>query len=280
MSRDMVPTETSYVSSNESMGQGDIFTLPYATRPPFLAVLINADCDLAHGKTDGVFSLLPVYTLREYVLQFWLHRFLTDARERLLDEIARAVDPKINQRDAIERWLSSEDRRDMIAWAENEMNVKGKARNRLIAKLDRYLAAFGNQLEAEAQFQALCGSEQDPVGYAYSRLRTAVASMGDGHLLLNEIHGRQHLGYVIRMRRIYSVPEKHCFGSERALRTSGRGAEDCAFRIATLASPMQFKLLQLFAYQFSRVGLPDEFREVRELVLEELAREMTNGESS
>ena len=114
--------------------------------------------------------------------------------------------------------------------------------------------------------------------YALGRLTTAFNSMGDGHLLLNEMHSRRQLGYVIRMRRIYSVPEERCFKSERGLKTSGREAEDCAFRIATLATQMQFKLLQLFAYPFSRVGLPDEFRDVRGLVLEDLAHEMTNGE--
>ena len=260
------------------MGQGDIFALPYASRPPLLAVLINADCDLAHGKTDGILSLLPVYTLREYVSHFWLSRFLSGEKARLLDDISRAIEPEIDQRDVIESWLSSEDRSDMVSWVENEMGLRGKAKSRLVAMVERFIAAFGNELDTERQFQALCGSQRDPARYAFGKLRTAISSMGDGHLLLNEIYGRGQLGYVIRMRRIYSIPEENCFLSERGLKTSGRDAANCAFRIATLADQMRFKLLQLFAYQFSRVGLPDEFREVRELVLEDLARDITNGE--
>ena len=275
--RPTAPSETKYTSSSEPLGQGDIFVLPHARQAPVLAVVINADCDLAHRKTDGVCSLLPIYTLREYLLEFWLHRFLAEEKKRLLDDITKALDPSLNHRDAVERWLASDDQIDLITWVREELDLGAKAKARLSSKLEQYLAVFGNEKNAEAQFRALCSTEKDPAAYALKRMRTAFDNIGEGHLFINEIYGRRKLGYVVRMRRIYSIPEDRCFTSERALRTSGIEADDNAFRIAALETPMRVKLLQMFAHQFSRVGLPDEFVEVRRLVFEDLANEMTNG---
>ena len=96
--------------------------------------------------------------------------------------------------------------------------------------------------------------------------------MGDGHLVINELLSEAEMGFVVRMRRIYSLDEGLCFKSERQFLTKSTQPDFAAIRICKLSGVFQFKLAQLFAYQFSRVGLPDEFREMHSLVLDDVAK--------
>ncbi|EBA13243.1 hypothetical protein RCCS2_05139 [Roseobacter sp. CCS2] len=99
--------------------------------------------------------------------------------------------------------------------------------------------------------------------------------MGDGHLVINEIFGQSELGFVVRMRRIYAIGEKDVFRSQRGHLTRASTKKISAVRTAKLTPIFQFKLAQLFAYQFSRVGLPDAFKEMHSMVLDDLALTFT-----
>ena len=51
-----------------------------------------------------------------------------------------------------------------------------------------------------------------------------------------------------------------------------------AIRIAKFSKIYQFKLAQLFALQFSKIGLPDEISKLSSLVTDELVVKLTKEE--
>ncbi|ODT77378.1 MAG: hypothetical protein ABS76_26690 [Pelagibacterium sp. SCN 64-44] len=86
----------------------------------------------------------------------------------------------------------------------------------------------------------------------------------------NTAYDQSEIGYVVRMRRVYSLPESSVFTNlaEQLSHTSGNYTT--AFRCARLAPMYKYKVVQLFAQQFSRIGLPDDVTALSALVVDDL----------
>jgi hypothetical protein len=97
--------------------------------------------------------------------------------------------------------------------------------------------------------------------------------MGDDHFFLSEIVGEKKIGFVIRMRRIYTIEADRCFTSEAELRAKSSGSGTAAGRKARLTPLYQFKVAQMFASQYSRIGLPNEITQLSQLVIDDLAQQ-------
>ncbi|MGT2439080.1 hypothetical protein ACU4GH_28585 [Bradyrhizobium betae] len=104
--------------------------------------------------------------------------------------------------------------------------------------------------------------------------RRALKNMGEGHFFINEIAGLQEIGFVVRMTRIYGIDADDVFPSLPQLAIAGDQARVSAVRIAKLTNVYRFKIAQLFAYQFSRIGLPDEITELNEVAVQAAVFEM------
>ncbi|RUX78136.1 hypothetical protein EOA25_38970 [Mesorhizobium sp. M2A.F.Ca.ET.040.01.1.1] len=97
--------------------------------------------------------------------------------------------------------------------------------------------------------------------------------MGDGHFFISEIIDDTNVGFVVRMRRIYTLPEVDYFVSTSVQRSRSDGARPTAVRAGRLTGLYRFKLLQLFAQQYSRIGLPDEVTALGALAIDDLVEQ-------
>jgi len=264
-------TETQYISSDAPFGQGDIIQLPERPHPPHFGVVINADCDLLHQKTDGVCSYLPIYTFYEYLIEFWIGRFLESQKKQIATQITNALKQPDSDLEYLVQWLESDDFASLPEHLTDEFGLNKKTKSTLSKYVTLYSTVFSPCRTPIANFVALCYEQVDPAKYAKRQLIAASKQMGDGHMFLNEIHGQTELGFVIRTKRIYSIETDRYFRSEHELRKSPYSQRDCALRIAQLTTIMRFQLIQLFVHHFTRVGLPDHIRDMREFIVDDIA---------
>ena len=266
--------ETLYIAAHIGFGQGDVLKFSSCSGSSYLGVIINADCDLANQKTDGVISYLPIYSLRKHLTHFWMREFVENQRSQLVSKILLTCQAKDEDPGQFIDWMRSEDNNVMVENLSSELGFDRKEKTRLTDLVETYRRVFRPRKGPQEEFSLLCRMQADGLNYAKKQIKGAYKQMGDGHLVLNQIRGIDELGFVVRTRRIYSIDVNNCYRSEPEERIGNTGKGNAAIRISKLSPVFQFKLAQLFAYQFSRVGLPDEFGQFRQLVLEELAEQM------
>lgn len=263
--------ETQYIPSGAPFGQGDIIQLQERAHPPHLGVVINADCDLLHQKTDGVCSYLPIYTFYEYLIEFWLDQFLESQKKQVAIQIAQTLKQPASDWEILKQWLESDDFASLPEHLTDEFRLNPKTKSTLSKCTTLYSTVFSRSQTSIGNFVALCCEQNDPAKYARRQLIAASEQMGDGHMFLNEIHGQAELGFVIRTKRIYSIESDKYFRSEHELRKSPYPRDECALRVAQLTTIMRFQLIQLFVHHFTRMGLPDHIRDMRKLIVDDIA---------
>ncbi|RUX91042.1 hypothetical protein EOA25_32695, partial [Mesorhizobium sp. M2A.F.Ca.ET.040.01.1.1] len=129
--------ETERSSHQEPRGQGDIIRLewPAGHDGPPLGIVINADCDLAHGKTDGVIAYVPIYPFREYLARFWAPGHVSEISAAATKSILKLIGD--NEPDALHIWLQSSGP-DAIALKVSELQkLKKKDADQLAVDLRR-----------------------------------------------------------------------------------------------------------------------------------------------
>ena len=263
--------ETEYIASDAPFGQGDIIQLRERNQPPHLGVVINADCDLLHHKTDGVCSYLPIYSFHEYLLAFWLDQFLESQKQKILLQIAQAINQPTAELDTLKQWLESNDHPSLPDRLTEELELKPRTHSTLTNLVERYTSTFSTGKLSSEKFATLCRAQRDPTNYARNQLMAACKEMGQAHLFINEIYGHSQLGYVVRLRRIYSIQTDKYYRSENEIIKSASPHSGSALRIAKLTTLMRSQLIQLFLHHFTRVGLPDEFNDMRQLIVDDVA---------
>ena len=263
--------ETQYISSNAPFSQGDIIRLLNRQSPPHFGVVINADCDLLHQKTDGVCSYLPIYSFQEYLSEFWINKFLELQKNQLLSKILQSTNQPETEGITLKEWIESADHVSIPDLLAEEFELSASIRSRISKAVQQYVSIFSSDIESNEQFVRLCRIQNDPIGYARKQLMSAYKQMGQGHLFINEIYGQNDLGYVVRTKRIYSIQTDMYFPSEYEMYKNRDVSAGCAIRVAKLTNIMRFKLIQLFVHHFTRVGLPDEIEMIRDLIVEDTA---------
>ena len=263
--------ETQYIPSDAPFGQGDIIQLQERTHPPHLGVVINADCDLFHQKTDGICSYLPIYTFYEYLIEFWLDKFLESQKKQIAVQIAKILKQPDSDWEILKQWLESDDFASLPEYLTDEFGLNPKTKSTLFRHATLYSIVSSPCRTSIDNFVALCQEQNDPAKYAKRQFIAASEQMGDSHMFLNEIHGQTELGFVIRTKRIYSIETDKYFRSEHELRKSPYSRRDCALRVAQLTAIMRFQLIQLFVHHFTRAGLPDHILDMRKLIVDEIA---------
>lgn len=277
-----IDSETRKVAPNEDLRQGDILEIedPESDRmAPRLGVIINADCDLAHGKTDGMIAFLPVYTFRNYLEIFCIPGLLADATKAATAKVLELTRIENQHADDLCRWLISAPVEEVTAKLTGLPAVNKKSVSMLAENISRLSIALKAGDPLLDHFGRLCKLEKDPASYARKQVLAAKKSMGEGHFFISEIHGTEDVGFVVRMRRIYTLEAACCFKSIPSKMTSSDGRKMTAVRLATLTPLYQFKIAQLFAHQFSRVGLPDEISALSELAVDDLVYQLSEAMS-
>lgn len=274
---ELVRGETELPAPDDQLRQGDILRTPVSrggNGPSHFGAIINADCDLTHGKTDGVISYLPVYSFRTYVEEFWAPIFAEDRRKEILRNIRTICDLKEEEEIQILNWLNTDDHELIADRLEESINVSKEQNRKLRESLYDLKCCFFSGKNNNDVFKYFCDKNTSPKKYAHRQIYDAYKRTIEGHLFINEILGLDDIGFVIRMRRIYSIPENLCFRSMAEQRAQGSDPSRSAVRISRLTPFYRFRMAQLFAYQFSRIGLPDEITALRELSIENLVQEI------
>jgi hypothetical protein len=78
------------VDDASQINQGDVFEWmdDNKTRPwRNYGIVVTADCDLEHKKTDGLVSFVPALIAEDYLWHFWKEKRLASTRKQLLSTL-------------------------------------------------------------------------------------------------------------------------------------------------------------------------------------------------
>jgi hypothetical protein len=262
--------------------QGDILRFEglESTRNYSRGIVINADCDLENNKLDGVIAYLPLYSFQEYLEHFWLQNYVDQIRKSLISRIFDLCSLDRSNLANIEdlfTWMDQSPPDEIAAKLVTQHCMKPREGTELKEKLTKLRHCRSPLGRSLAGFHVYCSWEKDPVAFALKQLTAAKTAMGDDHFFINEVVGEKEIGFVVRMRRIYTIDAQQCFTLASAQRTKSDEDVISAFRIAKLTDLFQFKVAQVFALQYSRIGLPNEFASLNGLVLDTMAFDLSKG---
>lgn len=269
--------ETERTHPEEEFRQGDIIRLEDGVTKSArsrLGVIINADCDLVHGKLDGVIAYLPIYPLKEYVAWFWTPKYVEEIRDGYLKNLRTICKLSTEEIDDLLLWLREGTWQEIHSRLSAAVNFNKKQDNALREALEALVMCCNPQSDSHEIFARRCRRDKNPESYTRRQIRRACKEMGDGHLFISDIVGDDGIGFVIRMRRIYTIDVDFCFPSESGRLASTAGDQTTAVRCARLAAPYRFKFAQMFAHQFSRIGLPDDTVALNQLAIDDLSHDI------
>lgn len=269
--------ETERAKPADDFRQGDIirFEDGRAQVPPSdLGVIINADCDLVHGRLDGVIAYLPIYPFQTYLTRFWAPSFLEALRRTHLHRVRDICGLNEDEANDLLRWLDDTSIQDACDRLSTTFGLSRKNISQLTEHLETLVYIVDSDRDPYSVFIWYCHRTKDPEKFARAQIKQAYENMGNGHFFVSEIVGDAEIGFVVRMRRIYTIDVTCCFPSQSSRLSSTGGSKLTAVRIARLSSPFRFKLAQLFACQFSRIGLPDDITSLSSLAIESALQQL------
>lgn len=270
--------ETEKAAPSDPSRQGDILRIEYAAdsdRSPALGLIINADCDLQNKKTDGVIAYLPIYTFDEYLDSFWCELYLSDVTDSCTKKLLDVLGADEGEAADLRAWLESTADDAILAKIIAGPTFKQSQQSAIADVLNKLRVCANSDASPLARFGQLCRLEKDPAAAARKQLVAAKRAMGDGHFFVSDLVDHSEVGFVIRMRRIYTLPENSCFTSTSSQRANSDGKSTTAVRFARLTPLYQFKVAQLFAQQFSRIGLPDDITALADVAVEVLVSKLS-----
>lgn len=262
--------ETERIPQHHPRGQGDIIKIewPDGEVGPGLGLVINADCDLAHSKTDGVITFLPIYSFKDYLANFWAKSHIEEVISTATDCVMKISEDKDGS--TLHEWLRSSSHQAVCESIAKYKSLKPNKVAQLGFELHRLAIALNGAQDAIERFRSICKANPDPAKYARIQITSAKKAMGDGHFFISDLVDQHSVGFVVRMRRVFTLPEHDLFVSESEQQSRSDGNRVTAIRIARLTELYRFKVLQLFAQQYSRIGLPDDVTMLSALAIDDL----------
>lgn len=256
--------------AQEPWRQGDILFIESVQNDPLplMGLIINADCDLANEKTDGVIAYLPIYSFREYLEIFWTPKYLNTYAETTIKKILTLIKADDTEADNLLSWISHSEAENIIAKLSSLNSLKPTQVEEIKSCIYKLQICIDTSLPPLIRLCHLCKKEKDPDKALKKQLSGAKNAMGNDHFFINDMVGQEDVGFVIRMRRIYTILKKHCFTSKAEQGSSSDGKTTTAVRVARLMPLYQFKVAQIFAQQYSRIGLPDEITAMCDVAIE------------
>lgn len=241
---------------------------------PELGVIINADCDLVHGKLDGVIAYLPMYHLSAYLARFWAPTFISEQKSSITDRVRTLCSLDEVWTTELLTWLPIEDATDIAERVSTTAGLKPKDAKELRSRLLKLQSCLDESRDPIEIFVEFCRGEPNPSQFARKKITQACSKMGEGHLFISELVGARDIGYVVRMRRIYTIDARFCYPTRAAQLSSSSGEEQTAMRIARFTPDYRFKIAQVFAHQFSRIGLPDDVAALSSLAVDDMVLQL------
>lgn len=267
--------ETERISPHEPRGQGDIIRIEWGggQAGPQYGVVINADCDLAWGRTDGVIAFVPLYSFHDYLALFWAGSHVEGVVTAETATVLQLAGD--NDVDALHAWIRSSGAEAVATSIKQYKSLKRKD----VERLDRSVRLLAICLDVNqsniVRFGSICATQAEPASYARTQIVNAKKALGEGHFFISDLVDDPSVGFVIRLRRIYTLPEQDCFVSTSDQMSKSQGDKTTAARIARLTERYRFKLLQMFAQQYSRIGLNDDVTALSALAVDDLVEKFT-----
>ena len=268
----MSVSETISTHDSAPLAQGDILRRSNSGQQsgPTYAFVLSADCDIRQNKIEGMVSILPIYSFKDYICKFWAQCQLISIRESLLTSFQNITGISRAERQELAEWISQEEISEECLLAAAGTPCKKVKQASEIA--NRLIKAH-RKLDPLTVIAALSALETNPVNHLSRQLDGATKSIGESGYLINEIATCAELGFVIRLPRIESIKFDECFTCESTF--LGGGAPDSgAYRIARFTDTFKSKIMQTFCHQIGRIGLDDVFKEMNVIVIEELAESL------
>lgn len=273
--------ETERAPSGDERSQGDIIRIEHVPpgNEPELGVIINADCDLAHDRLDGVVTYLPLYPFSEYLARFWAPGHIDEVLRSATQKVLELAGDATTEAEALQDWIRTDG--NIVVF--NAIAQVSSLKKSSAVQLERELGKIATALDADAthlqRFSRLCASEADPAGHARKQIVAAKKAMGEGHFFISDLVDHDELGFVVRMRRILSIAEHRCFRSTSEQRATTAGGETTAVRVARLTPLYRIKVLQVFAQQFTRIGLSDDVTALSSMAVEDIVTNVVGAKA-
>lgn len=275
--------------SSLPLRQGDVVEWLNGQDDPWhrYAIIVTADCDLAHQKHAGLLACVPVLPHEDYLALFPLPARLGRARAKLLERAFALIRgyqkanrpdfPLALSDDAVVAWIDAAGPEEIL----RELRVTDEKQAKELADVlgavqgcSRASAAGG----VDAQLDALTVAWLVTQGKStFAERRPVLARELLDHLgrlpgdavFLHALSQRHRAGYVAYLRSIVNVQETTVARRVRDLRDATMTVK----RIARLKSPYVFHLSQALGHVFSAIGLPAQYEASREAFI---ARRLTD----
>ena len=261
--------ETESVKPTDAFLQGDIMRIVDANEDPSMppyGIVINADCDLAHCKIDGVVSYIPLFPFETYFATFWVPTFIETRQIELLDTLAQICGFTREHLDPLEAWLREEGTQQVACRLAQTYQVKLAVLIPKLQELEVITTAEHFDINLLRNIIKVQNLNANDALAKYAK--RALKALGEGSFFLNEIVDVPQIGFVARMKRIYSLDVSSVFRSISDFRLSTSHSTQSGIRVAKLTNVYRFRIAQLFAYQFSRIGVPDELTSLNEVAVQ------------
>lgn len=257
--------ETELAPNENKFRQGDIIKL-YGVEHADYGVIINADCDLANNKTDGHIAYIPLFSFQDFINRFWFGDEVKTIRKQCENNLLRYFDSATEVQELAE-WLAKENPDIVFDALSSSLALKKQSDaddlERLVKKL--HVSIHDNGLCALRKIYSL---EKNPEKHAETQLGKLRSNLGEGHMMISSVVGLSDLGFVLRMKRIFSIDESSCYKlMSKYLIESPDDKSIAAVRIARLTPTYKYKAAQVFANSFSRIGLSDEITRLNDLAI-------------
>lgn len=240
------------------------------------AIVVTADCDLAHQKHAGLLACVPVLAHQDYLTLFSLPAKLDRAKAKLLERafglvrrfqaINRPDFPLAMSEEAILAWLDAVGPDEIVQELDVTDEKQAKELTDVVAAVQQCSRVSD---DVDAQLDALTAAwlvtqgkstfeERRPI-LAREVLDQLARLPGDA-IFLHALSSQLRDGYVAYLRAITNVDEAAVARRAPDLRDATMSAK----RIARLTSPYVFHLTQALGQVFSAIGLPSSYESSRE----------------
>jgi hypothetical protein len=240
------------------------------------AIVVTADCDLAHQKHAGLLACVPVLLHEDYLALFSLPARLDRAKAQLMERTVGLIRryqgenrpdfPLEMSDEAIVAWLDAVGADEIVRELRVTEEKQVKTLSDLVGAVQQCSRVSG---DVDAQLDALTAAwivsqgkstfeERRPI-IAREALDQLGRLPGDA-LFLHALSEQHRDGYVAYLRVILNVEEATVARRVPDLRDATMSAK----RIARLTSPYVFHLTQALGQVFSAIGLPSRYESSRD----------------
>jgi hypothetical protein len=252
------------------------------------AVVVTADCDIAHAKHGGVLACAPILRHEDHLARFPMPERLERSRAKLQEQVAGQIRdlqarrlpgyPQPLSDEAIMDWLATATTADSIA---EVLGAEGRDSETLRSRVNtlRRVAHAMDTLDLATQLHVLAEARAVTQGKALAEgdvKQVAVESIGrlkempGDTVFLHSLGPGHSAGYVVYLRLLVNLAEDEIATIPSDLQGAGVRAK----RIARLTAPYLYYMTQRLGQIYSAIGLPAQYEGARMNFIERRVAEL------